>query len=231
MTLRRILLLVVSYTKCFTGCLYQVYDVSKTYFSYDSKTTVSITIVTTMLVPRLSTCWSLEGEMDFKGLYYDHWIAILNSKEESFNLFDTMTVRQIFNFTPSTDSVIGGNNPIRANFWIRVRSKSEKIRNLIYTPRFQNTCAKTQNLPYYTLLNWHIMLENRKSIDILPIVRVWRREIAKIFGNFLGLSDFLNSDKSEKNIWSESDPESESGRSTNRRVLCSVAYDLNLPIA
>ena len=107
MTLRRKLFSILTCTICFAGCLYQVSNISKTYFAYDSKTTVSITIVTKMVIPMLSTCWSLEDVMDFKALSHDHGIAIPNTREEYYNLFDTMTVHQIFNYTPSIDSVIG----------------------------------------------------------------------------------------------------------------------------
>ena len=106
MTLRRKLFLALSYTICFAGCLYQVLDISKTYFSYDSKTTVSITIVAEMEIPMLSTCWELKEVMDFDELNHDHGFAIPNTNDKFNNLLDTMTVRQIFNYTPDIDSII-----------------------------------------------------------------------------------------------------------------------------
>ena len=106
MALRRKLFPLLRYAICFAGCLYQVSSISKTYFAYDSKTTVSITIVDTMKIPTLSTCWDLKTMMDFDGLNRDQGIAVPNTTEKFYNLLDTMTVRQIFNYTPMIDSII-----------------------------------------------------------------------------------------------------------------------------
>ena len=106
MTLRQKVFSVIIYTICIAGCLYQVLDISKTYFAYDSKTTVSITIVSKMKIPMLSTCWDLQDVLDFKGLCHDHGFAIPNTTNEYNDLFDTLTARQVFNYTPSVDSII-----------------------------------------------------------------------------------------------------------------------------
>ena len=106
MMLRQKVFSVIIYTICIAGCLYQVLDISKTYFAYDSKTTVSITIVSKMKIPMLSTCWDLQDVLDFKGLCHDHGFAIPNTTNEYNDLFDTLTARQVFNYTPSIDSII-----------------------------------------------------------------------------------------------------------------------------
>lgn len=105
---RKRVISVLLFSLCLIGCLYQVSDISSVYFLFQTKTSVEINIVTSLPMPILSTCWDLRNVMNFDVISHDFGFKIpkFDSLSDYYSILNNLTIKQIFNYTPSVDSTI-----------------------------------------------------------------------------------------------------------------------------
>lgn len=93
---------------CFIGLIFQVYNVSYLYFSYDIQTSESIGISKTLEVPDLSVCANYAEVIDIQWLNQYFNVSLVKSYTTQYirAVQNRVNIQQILERTPSTDKLI-----------------------------------------------------------------------------------------------------------------------------
>lgn len=97
---------------CFSGCIIQINEVTTRYFKYKTKTTLSVTVPSDIILPMLSTCWRLSDIIDFNavernmniklGRWYDPNFSFVNF----YNGTRNFTVSDWFKYSPNVEEIL-----------------------------------------------------------------------------------------------------------------------------
>lgn len=89
------LIMKIIYTSfCAIGLFYQLEQISRRYFAFESRSEVQLSIPLSMTVPMVSFCWPLNNLMK-------------KSWSDLYAIKDNVTIKDIFDQSPSSDNVLG----------------------------------------------------------------------------------------------------------------------------
>ena len=102
----------IFYTICFVGCFWQVENISRLYFKYDTTTELSIDIPTELEAPDLSVCLRYVDVLDIARFSRDRNISVGSADGDGKYSVDhiqlvqeTVTIADIFAYTPDVDDI------------------------------------------------------------------------------------------------------------------------------
>ena len=96
---------------CVIGLLYQIIEISTSYFAFDATTTVTMEMPNKVDIPALSVCWRYGDIIDLDALRRKNSeIPVFDFtndetiKNSGWTVQSMATVRQVYDFTPSLDN-------------------------------------------------------------------------------------------------------------------------------
>lgn len=91
---------------CFSGCFWQIINISSSFFTYRTSTLVSISIVEELAPPAISVCWLRQESLQYNSDGYEPKFGVHRDDMENVSLLlEKLTVREIFNISLSDDSI------------------------------------------------------------------------------------------------------------------------------